>query len=111
MTPSKYPTWDPWIKMTPERCAYAVQRWNEDERVRIEHIAKELGVHSTSVRQVLIRRGIDVVARVRRLKKKPRIEAFLKANPGASNDAVAAEFGVHRSYIIQLRRKVAYEKN
>lgn len=104
MSARKYTAEDPWIKMTPERIDEAIKLWTAGNNM--EQIGQRLGVHRASVRQALRRRGFDT-GRCRAKSKRPKIEALLRQKIPPRR--IAAEAGVHPSYVWQLRRRLSHE--
>lgn len=92
----------PWIVMTPAKRKKARLMWDQGYLVR--PIATELGVNNSSVRQALIRQGIDPRLRWLAVCKRPKIEAAILA--GKSNEDIIKECNTTRVYVLRLRRSL-----
>lgn len=89
-----------WIVMTPEKRKRARLLW--DQGYRVGPIARTLGVYGTSVRQALVRQGIDPKPRWAAVRKRPKIEAAIHA--GKSNEDIIKEVKTTAIYVNRLRR-------
>jgi len=89
-----------WEVMTPEKRSTARRMW--DQGYRIMPIARALDVYGSSVRQALIRQGIDPKPRWAAVRKRPKIEAAILA--GKSNEDIIKEVNTTAIYVNRLRR-------
>ena len=90
-----------WNICTPPVKARILELWASGMRIR--HIANELGImNDCCVRQVVRRAGFDPKARFAKIKKRPKVEAMLRA--GKSQEEIAKKLDVTRRYVCILLR-------